>query len=123
MAGSGGRDKAVHMFFSVVLSYILTMLILLIIAFLMLKAGLGGTVVSVALVISWILPLFAGGFFMGRHVEHKRYLWGLTVGILYFIIYLLLSVIIKTEPSPVLSDYIKRGILILLSATFGGMLS
>ena len=72
-------------------SYIITAFILLLLSFLMLKLDLSGTVIGIGINMAYILSSFVGGFFVGKKVEQQKFLWGLLMGVFYFVIFLLIS--------------------------------
>lgn len=103
--------------------YIITGMLLLLLAFLMYKMDLGEPVVNGAIIAIYIIAGFFGGFLIGKKVGVKKYLWGLLMGALYYGVLLLVGVILHQglngEPVHLLSTMV----LCLLSATAGGMIS
>ena len=103
--------------------YIITGMLLLLLAFLMYKMDLGEPVVNGAIIAIYIIAGFLGGFLMGKKAGVKKYLWGLLMGALYYGVLLLVGVFldqgIDAEPVGLLSTMV----LCLLSATAGGMIS
>lgn len=118
------KSRAVNLCKSVVISYLVTLFLLLLVSFIMLQTGMSGTMVSAAIIVTYVVSAFAGSFFMGRHVEQKRYLWGLFTALLYFIVYIVISLIIKGDHGEInLLDYVKTLIILACSGMIGGMLS
>lgn len=103
--------------------YIITGILLLLLAFLMYKMDLAEPVVNGAIIAIYIIAGFFGGFLMGKKAGVKKYLWGLLMGALYYGVLLLVGVILHqgldAEPVQLLSTMM----LCLLSATAGGMIS
>ena len=103
--------------------YIITGMLLLLLAFLMYKMDLGEPVVNGAIIAIYIIAGFFGGFLIGKKAGVKKYLWGLLMGALYYGVLLLVGVILHQglngEPVHLLSTMV----LCLLSATAGGMIS
>ena len=103
--------------------YIITGMLLLLLAFLMYKMDLTEPVVNGAIIAIYIVAGFFGGFLMGKKVGVKKYLWGLLMGALYYGVLILVGLILHqglgAEPVHLLSTMI----LCLLSATAGGMIS
>ena len=103
--------------------YIITGILLLLLAFLMYKMDLAEPVVNGALIAIYIIAGFFGGCLMGKKAGVKKYLWGLLMGALYYGVLLLVGVILHqgldAEPVHLLSTMV----LCLLSATAGGMIS
>lgn len=122
MAQVSKNNKMVSLVVAVLAAYLITIFFLLILAFLMLKAGISGTVVSIGIVLTYLISNLIGGFYMGRHVDQKKYLWGLCTSGLYFLVYLALAVSFGTQGAS-MGDYANSAIWILAGGAFGGMLS
>ncbi len=73
-------------------SFLVTILFLVVVAFLMLKVGLGEDAVSKIMIAGYVLAPAVGGFLLGKRRKVNRFLWGLCVGVTYFIVYALLAV-------------------------------
>ncbi len=123
-------DKALHRSSKVVvilrdllISYIITGILLLILAFLMLKLDLSNKVMGGGVILTYILSNVAGGFLLGKSAEQKRFLWGLGMGALYFVLLILISVL--TSPIAALegSRIISVLVICLFSGMLGGMVS
>ena len=103
--------------------YIITGMLLLLLAFLMYQMDLAEPVVNGAIIAIYIISGFFGGFLMGKKTGVKKYLWGLLMGALYYGVLMLVGVVLHqgldAEPVHLLSTMV----LCLLSATAGGMLS
>lgn len=89
----------------------------------MLQIGMSGGAVSIAIVVIYVISVFSGSYYMGKHVEQKRYLWGLIAALFYFIVYIIISLITKGDTPIVLFDYVKTLLIVVCSGMLGGMLS
>lgn len=104
-------------------SYLVTIVILLLLSFLVYKMDASVGVVRVGIVLSYLLSTFFGGIIIGKSMGQKKYLWGLGVGILYFLFILIVSIILKKN------DFVGSGSIISvfsmcgLGGMLGGMLS
>lgn len=103
--------------------YIITGILLLLLAFLMYKMDLAEPVVNGAIIAIYIIAGFFGGFLIGKKTGTKKYLWGLLMGALYYGVLLFVGALLHqgldAEPVHLLSTMV----LCLLSATAGGMIS
>ena len=103
--------------------YVISGILLLLLAFLMYRMDLAEPVVNGAIIAIYIIAGFLGGFLMGKKAGVKKYLWGLLMGALYYGVLLLVGVVLHQglngEPVHLLSTMV----LCLLSATAGGMIS
>ena len=117
---------------SVIISTLLEMYavsigLLLILAFLLLKMDLTESTIKIGIIAVYIIVGFTGGFLIGKQMIDKKYLWGIATGLLYVVILLLLSFIIKKiagelmviEPIRIFTTMF----LCMLSGMAGGMLS
>jgi putative membrane protein (TIGR04086 family) len=99
---------------SLLCSFLITVLVLLAVAFVALKAGLGEAAVSKIMVAVYVLAPAAGGFMLGKKRKVNRFLWGLCVGVLYFAVYAVIALTTK--------DVSFGNIAwVLLPMCFGGM--
>lgn len=105
------------------LSYIITAFLLLILAFLMLKLDLSGMVLSGGINFVYIISAFAGGFFVGKKVEQRKFIWGLVMGVFYFIVVMLISLVMNTAAPLSLGSLLTVFIISSLSGMLGGMIS
>lgn len=102
------------------ISVLVTILFLVITAVLMLKAGLGEDTVSKLMIAGYVLAPAVGGFLLGKKRKVNRFLWGICVGGVYFLVYALLAVCMKDVP---LGDIMWVAIPVCLGGMAGGMLS
>ena len=120
---SATKSHAVYLFKALVTSYVITLFLLLVVSFLMHLTGMGGTAVSVSVIVITVLSVFIGSFYLGKHVEQKRFLWGLLAAMVYFIVYILISLVVKGDNPIDFLEYGKKLIMIAASGMLGGMLS
>ena len=104
-------------------SYIITAFILLILSLLMLKLDLSSAVFSVGINFAYIVSTFVGGFFIGKKIEQRKFLWGLAMGVAYFIILMLVALMMnRVSPLP-FGSLLTVFIMCSLSGMLGGMIS
>lgn len=101
-------------------SFLMTIFFLVIVAFLMLKAGLGEDAVSKIMIVGYALAPAVGGFLLGKRRKVNRFLWGLCVGSTYFVIYALLAVFTMNVAA---GDILWVAVPMCLGGMAGGMLS
>ncbi|SHO50663.1 TIGR04086 family membrane protein [Anaerocolumna xylanovorans] len=100
------------------LSYVVTGLMLLLLSFLMLKLDVSNKILSGGIIVTYILSTFLGGFLFGKNAAQKRFLWGLLIGALYFIILFLIS----TLTGSLMGMEASRVLTVMILCLFGGML-
>lgn len=76
---------------SLLASYIVTGILLLILTFFMYKFELNEKIVSAAIVGIYVVSTLVGGIIIGKLTREKRYLWGLILGIMYFVLLLIIT--------------------------------
>jgi len=104
-------------------SYIITAFILVLLSFLMLSLDLPSMVISAGVIAAYIASTFVGGLIVGKKAEQKKFLWGLILGVFYFIILMLVSMVMnKAEPVP-LGNLFTAFLICSLSGMAGGMIS
>lgn len=104
-------------------SYLITAFILLLLSFLMLKLNLPGAGISAGIIAAYILSNLIGGFLVGRKAEQRKFIWGFIMGVFYFVILLLISLLMnRAEPMP-LGNLFTALIICSMSGMVGGMLS
>ena len=70
---------------SLLASYIVTGILLLVLTFFMYKFELNEKIVSAAIVGIYVVSTLIGGMIIGKLTKSKRYLWGMVLGIIYFV--------------------------------------
>lgn len=76
---------------SLLVSYIVTGILLLVLTFFMYKFELNEKIVSAAIVGIYVVSTLIGGMIIGKLTKSKRYLWGMVLGIIYFVLLLLIT--------------------------------
>ena len=71
--------------------YIVTGILLLVLTFFMYKFELNEKIVSAAIVGIYVVSTLIGGMIIGKLTKSKRYLWGMVLGIIYFVLLLLIT--------------------------------
>lgn len=104
------------------LSYLLTTVLLLLLALMLYRFGLSEKIVSVCIVAIYIIVTFFAGFLTGKREGSRKYLWGLLLGSLYFIVLLIVSLIVNHGMSAS-GNFFTVLILCAGSGMLGGMVS
>ena len=121
------RDTQDKKFLSVllilVLSYVLTACLLLLLAFILYKFRISESIVNIAVIVIYISVTFAAGFIAGKYYKVKKFLWGLVLGSVYFLILVLVSLIGGVSDAVIGSGVVTTWILCAGGGMLGGMLS
>lgn len=123
----GAREEGgIPVFFllkSLLFSYILTAGLLLLLAFFLFKFDLTEKPVAIAIIVIYVVATFFAGFVTGRHLQNKKYLWGLVMGAAYFIVLALISLAVKQSPDTLGQSFFTTLVLCAGGGMLGGMLS
>lgn len=113
-----GQSKGTVLVKSLFVSYIVTAVILLILALIVYKAEPSNMVISVGVVFTYLLSSFIGGMLTGKKIQEKRFLWGIISGALYFAIIFAVSLLMNKD----IVSQIGNTIIVFVTCGFGGML-
>ncbi len=104
-------------------SYILTAVLLLLLAFLLYQFGLTEKIVTIAIIAIYVAATFFAGFAAGKRMQSKKFLWGLALGVAYFVVLLLVSLIVNGSTGELGSSFGTTFVLCAAGGMLGGMLS
>ncbi len=108
---------------NLLISYLLTTLLLLLVSLFLYRFQLSEKTVSLCITGIYVLVTFLSGFLSGKKEGTRKFLWGLLMGILYFLILTLVSFIINQGLSGITGNFFTILILCGGSGMLGGMLS
>ncbi len=117
------NSKAAQISKALFLMYFITGVLLFILAFLLFKLQLSEEVVTIGILVSYVLATFLGGLYIGKKMQNRKFLWGLTAGFLYFAILLLVTLAINRTLGDGAGNVITTMIMCVCGGTFGGMLA
>ncbi len=108
---------------SLLISYLISTLLLTILAFALFQMKLSPSRVAAAVYGIYGISCFLGGLLAGKAIRTRRFFWGLLSGLLYFLLLAVMSFLLHKNLG---SD--TRALTTILSicavcATFGGMIS
>ena len=104
-------------------AYIVSALVLVLLAVLVFKAGISQQMVSGGIILAYVLSCFLGGLLAGKKMKQKRFLWGLVMGLAYFLVLFLVSVIVNKSLGAVGDSLLTSLVLCAGGGMLGGMLS
>lgn len=105
------------------LAYIVTAVSLFIMAFLLYKVGLSEQVVSVCMILIYAGTNFLAGFLAGQQFRKTKFVWGLILGAMYFLILVVLSLIGGRATTMFDKDFFLTLLLCMGGGMLGGMFS
>ena len=98
-------------------SYVLTLLLLCLLALLLYKLHLTEGMVTIAISAIYVVTTFMAGFLAGKKMETQKFLWAA-----YFVILAVVSVLIKTPETALGNSFWTTMVLCVAGGTLGGML-
>ena len=108
---------------SLLFSYILTGVMLVLLAFLLYKFGLSEKVVSIAIIVIYVAATVFAGFVTGKRMNSRRFLWGLFMGSAYFLVLTAVSLCVGGAGIDVGTSFFTTLVLCAGGGMLGGMLS
>ena len=116
-------EKIMWMLKALLASYIVTGLLLLGLTFLVYKFELDEQLVVGGIVAIYVVSTFLGGFIIGKLTRIRKFVWGMIIGGIYFILLFLISYGVYREFNTNGLSAITTAILCIGGGTLGGMLS
>ena len=117
------NEKIANVLKGLLVSYIVTGVLIMLLAFLLYKFALPERVVGIGIIVIYIFSTFLGGFLLGKNMKVKKYLWGLINGMAYFIVLVIVSLIVNGGFQNTAGDFFLTMILCGGSGMLGGMFS
>lgn len=104
-------------------AFLLTVILLVLLAFLMLKLQWETSRLEKLILVVYVLATFAGGWTAGHAAEKRKFLCGCFIGILYFLLLLMVSVMAESGAAVSVAAGAAAFFLCAVGGMFGGMLS
>lgn len=122
------KNPLVSMAVSIAVAAAMTLLLLLLLTVLLYNTNISRTLSGILMVAIYVLGPFAGAFVLGRMVKKKRFLWGLALGVVYFAVFVVISILCATSGTqetvlPGIRDYVEVLLAVLPGGILGGMFS
>lgn len=114
---------AFRMMKALLVSYLLTGFMLLLIAGLLYRFQLDEGKVQIGIILTYILSCFLGGFLAGKMMKSRQFLWGVLLGLLYFLVMTVVSLAVNRELQGTSSGFVTTFLLCMGGGMLGGMLS
>lgn len=108
---------------SLIIGYLITFVMLLVMAFLMYRFMLNDTLVSAGIIATYAVSCFVGGFVFANALQRRRVLAGAIYAVCYMAVLALLSYVMSKGASPDGIGALKAFIICLVSGVAGGFLS
>ena len=105
------------------LMYAVTALLLFLLAVLVQQFGWEQGAISIGISIVYVISCFLGGFLTGKVQKTKKFIWGILTGLMYLMIMLVITLIVKHGFHSTMSAFVINLMLCLGGGMIGGMVS
>lgn len=102
---------------------ILTALLLLIGAVLVYYVELSAQIAKLVITVVYILVGLSGGFMIGKLMKTRKFLWGIVIGLCYFVVLVLVSLGVNGAAAIDVIQMLITFVLLIASSMIGGMIS
>ena len=119
----GSGEGVIFMLKCLLISYVLTAGLLLLLALMLYRFGLKENIVNICIIGIYITVTFLAGMIAGKRAQSRRFLWGLLMGVLYFIVLAGVSLAVNRSIQEVANNFVTVFLLCAGSGMLGGMVS
>ena len=119
----GPEKKVLYIVQSLVAAYIVTGLLLCLLAFIVYQSNTGTKMANLGITLTYIFASILAGMIIGKKIGKRKFLWGFFVGVLYFAILTLISVVFQENTVIFSTERITACFLCIAGGTLGGMLA
>ena len=124
---NGGRQgieqRGADILKALLCAYVGTGILLLVLTLLLYKAGLSEENVNAGIILVYVISTLSGGFVIGNLTGMMKFLWGLLLGVIYFVLLLLISLGIYHSFQADLMNLATTFLLCAGGGMLGGMIS
>lgn len=117
------KKKIMCVIFTVFSMSFITAVLLFITAFLLFKLEISDGRVVIGIVVTYFFSCFTGGCIYGKVKEKNKYLYGIIIGMIYFLILLLISLIFSDNVNVISVKMLYSALTCVLGGMIGGMFS
>ncbi|MEE1312841.1 MAG: TIGR04086 family membrane protein [Lachnospiraceae bacterium] len=115
--------KGIRLMQGLLLSYIITGILLMILAFLLYQMEWGEKISHIGIIFTYILSTVIGGFYVGKKVKSKRLIFGFLFGLLYIGIILAVSLLLYPKTEIFSGNMVTVCLMCIGGGILGGILS
>lgn len=117
------RGKAIWLLKALLCAYVITGILLLLLTLLLYKFNLDEGKVTGGIIVIYVMSTFVGGLVAGKLFKVKKFVWGLTIGILYFALLMLISLGVYRSMQGSGASILTTFLLCAGGGMLGGMVS
>lgn len=112
------QKRGVWILKSLLCAYLVTGVLLLLLTVLLYKCNLEEKHISAGILTVYLLSTLVGGFMAGKMAKVRKFMWGLGIGVLYFLLLVLISFGIYHG----IQESISQLLIVCVLCTGGGMI-
>lgn len=116
-------EKGLSILKKLLFAYIVTAVLLMILSIFLYKMQLGEGTVRIGIIVIYAVSCFFAGFITGKTETKKQFLWGLLIGVLYFVVLLGVSLAVKHSYQDIFTRAVTTFCICAGSGMLGGMVS
>lgn len=102
-------------------SYIFTGILMVLLAMILCKLDLSEPKVDIGIMLIYVMSTLLGGYGVGKLVEVQKYLWGMILGISYFVMLLIVTLCITKSLGD--ANIVSTLLICMGGGTVGGMVA
>lgn len=122
MKNMWGTERLVALLKCLMAAYLITGVLLLMVAGLLYKFSLGENVVDISIIVIYCISSLLAGLFFSKGAASRRFIWGMAAGAAYFAIICAVSAVADPGFTPISNSCITTLLICLGSGMLGGML-
>ena len=103
--------------------YVITGAALLVLALLLYKMQLGENAVSIGIMAIYVVSCLVGGLIAGKQFRSRRFVWGILMGAVYFLVLLIGSFLLNRGLDSDAVHILTTLVMCMAAGMIGGMLS
>lgn len=107
--------KLVDILKTLLISYLITAVLLLLLALGLYKFNMSAWQITAGVIVTYALSTFVGGYILAKKQKSRRLLWGIALGLIYFVILVVVSLLLNRGVS-MDQTYAIRAIIICIGA-------
>lgn len=116
-------EKPFVLFKAILVSWLVTAILLMVLALLMFKMELDESKVSIGIIAVYVISTFFGGRIAGKSAQTRKFLWGMLAGLGYFLVLLVVTLAMEKSMSASVTQLATTVCLCIGGGMLGGMLS
>lgn len=108
---------------AMLLSYVLSAAVLFALSFLLYQFDIKEEQLRIGILGTYVLACLLGGFYIGKKIRRRQFLWGMCVGLMYYCIHIVMMLIAEGISPMQIIPATALALLCMGSGMMGGLLS